>query len=403
MPSRRQVLAGLGSASTAALAGCLGDDVDFSPGTDANTDWPMPRYDRANNAYSPDAKAPRDGVRERWTYEDGNASTGPPVVADGVAYLPTNGALVALDTTTGDEQWRFTPSDHPWIAPPVVHDGMVYVTEVTTDGVYALDANSGEEVWSFADAGNVDAGVHLLAGERIFEPVLYAGSENGGLFRLDAKTGELTWQTDLFGNISTMGYRRSTLYVGTQSGEVYAFQDTVDGVAEPTEGWRQKVGSTVRAVLPTGEGVLVHTFADPLQCLQTGLHAGTTRWTMDEKLANSAPVSANYTVFTAGYERLAAFPDYDKETKWELDGRYDGTGPVAAGDTLYVSSSDDKAVHGFALDGGVGAFGVRFDAKRWSHSIQAVPEGLAVADGALFVACGLGRERNVTLYCLESA
>lgn len=404
MPSRRQLLAGFGSAAAVGLSGCLdgvaGDEPDFAPGTDEDADWPMPRYDSTNTAYSPDAAAPREGVRERWTYEGGMA-TGSPAVVDGTVFLPTAEALVALDATTGDELWRFQPGDQPWTAPPVVHDGTVYVNGVSEDGIYALDVDSGEEVWSVLDAGHVHAGVHLLAGEHVSEPVVYAGSENGGLHRLDAKTGELTWETDLFGNVSAIGYRMPSLYVGTRSGEVYAFHDSVDGVAEPGESWRRKVGSAVEAVLPDEECVLVHTFGGPLRCLQAGAHAGTTRWELDPAAANSAPVHAGYTFFAAGYEQLSAVREYDKQTQWQVDGRYDGTGPVAAGDTLYVSSGD--AVHAFKLDGGTGAFGHRFDAKRWSHPTPAVASDLAVADGAVFAACQGREESDVTLYCLEPA
>ncbi|WP_135829969.1 outer membrane protein assembly factor BamB family protein [Halorussus halobius] len=403
MPSRRQVLAGVGSAGTAALAGCVGGDgADYSPGEDADADWPMPRFDPTNTAYSPDAKAPRESVRERWTYEGGFA-TGPPAVADGTVFLPTAEALVALDAASGEEQWRFAPDGQPWTAPPVVHDGTAYVTGVTDSGVYAIDASSGDAVWSVADAGGARGGVHLLAGEYVSEPVVYAGGENGGLVRLDAATGEETWRTDLFGSVSAFGYRLPQLYVGTRGGEVYALVDSVDGADEPDEAWRRKVGSAVRTVLPSGEGVLVHTFGDPLYCLQDGAHAGTTRWTVDQRRANSAPVAANYTFFAAGYGSLTAFRDYDSDTTWRLGGRFDATGPVAAGDTLYASSRD--AVHAFALDGGSwGAFGHRFDAKRWSHPTPAgATEGLAVGDGAVFASCQGSEDSDVSLYCLEPA
>lgn len=403
MPSRRHVLAGLGSTAAAGVAGCLGGDAgaDFSPGTDANTDWPMARYDPVNTAYSPDAKAPRKGVQERWAFE-GTRASGQPVVADGTVFLPMAEALVAIDADSGKRQWRFAPEDGPWFTAPVVHDGLVYVTTSGNGTVFALDATSGEEVWSLASVDLGRAGVHLLAGEHVSEPVLYAGGENGELLRLDAATGEETWRTDLFGTISAFAYRMPQLYVGTYGGEVYAFGDSVDGVEVPSESWRRKVGSAVRTLLPTSEGLLVHTFAGPLRLLQDGAHAGTTRWTIDAKLANSAPVSAKSTLFTAGYDRLAAFRDYDKNARWKLDGRYDPIGPVAAGDTLYASSGD--AVHAFAFDGGTGVDRFRFDAKRWSHPTPAsAVEGLAVADGALFAACEGSDESDVRLYCLEPA
>jgi outer membrane protein assembly factor BamB len=406
MPSRRQLLAGFGSTAAVGLSGCLGrmdlsteTEMDFSPGTDADDDWPMPRHDPSNTAYNADAKAPRDGVAERWTYERG-AATGPPAIVDGTVFLSTSQGLVALDSASGEEVWQYSP-DGGWAAPPVVHDGVVYLTEVGRSGVYAVDADAGEVVWSDPDAGSGPAGVHLLAGEHVSDPVLYLGSRDGEVVRLDAATGEVTWRNDLFGEISAFGYRFGSLYVGTYGGELYAYSDTVDGVEEPGEMWRRKVGSAVETILPDEEGVLVDTFGGPLQCLKDAAHAGTTRWTIDKKWAGSAPVNAGYAFFTAGYEGLSAVREYDKKTEWRLDGRFDSTGPVAAGDTLYVSNGD--AIHAFALDGGTGAFGHRFDAKRWSHPTPAgAVEGLAIADGALFAACRGSEEGDVSLYSLES-
>jgi outer membrane protein assembly factor BamB len=404
MPSRRQLLAGFGSTAAAGLSGCLGginvSESDFTPGTDEDADWPMPRYDSTNAAYNPDAKAPREGVAERWTYERGMA-TGTPAIADGTVFLPTSQGLVALDATTGEEVWRYSPNEHGWTTPPVVHDETVYASESSRSGVSALDAETGDEIWSNPDPGDSRAGVHLLAGEHVSDPVLYAGGENGEVFRLDAATGETTWQTDLFGEISAFGFHFGGLYVGTYGGEIYSFTDTVDGVDEPGEGWRRKVGSAVRTILPDEECVLVHTFGGPLRCIQSGAHAGTTRWQMDSADANSAPVHAEYNFFSAGYERLSAVREYDKKTEWQLDGRYDATGPVAAGNTLYVSDRD--GVHAFKLGGGTGAFGHRFDAKRWSHPTPGgTSEGLAVADGAVFAATQGSEDSDVTLYCLES-
>lgn len=399
MPSRRQVLSGLGTATVATLAGCFNDDgTTFSPGTDSDADWPMARYDASNTAYNPDAIAPRDGVQERWTVESGMA-TGPPAVVDGTVFLPTAEALLALDATTGAEQWRFAPAHQPWPSAPVVHDGVVYVTAIDEDSIHALDAASGTERWALTDVGHVHLAPHLIAGEHISDPVIYTGTEHGELLRLDPATGDVTWQTDLFGTISAIGYRLPGLYVGTSGGEIYTFADSIDGVERPKEGWHRKVGSAVEAILPDEECVLVHTFGGPLQCLGDGAHAGTTRWTIDEKWANSAPVHAGYTFFAAGYEGLVAAREYDKEARWRVRGRYDATGPVAAGDTLYVSSGE--AVHAVALEGGVGVGSVRIGAHRWSHPTPAeAVEGLAVADGAVFAACE-GRTADTTLYCLE--
>lgn len=401
MLSRRQVLSGLGSAAIGGFAGCLDDALSVSPGTDPNTDWPMARYDSTNTAYSPDAKAPREGVRERWTYEDSSA-TGPPAIVDGTVYLPTAEALVALDAADGSEVWRFAPSRQPWPSAPAVHDGTVFVAMIDEDTVYAIDAESGEELWSLPEAGHVHAGPHLVAGEHVSESMLYSGTEDGELLRIDPSSGAVNYRTDLFGAITAIGYRLPQLFVGTAGGEVYGFGDWADSDEPLREGWRRKVGSKVEAILPTSDCIAVHTFADPMTCLQDGAHAGTTRWTASQKWANSAPVLAAYNFFVAGYDGLSAIRDFDSKFLWRLRGRYDATDPVAAGDTLYASSGE--AVHAFALDGGIGVDGYRFGAKRWSHPTEgAAVEGLAVAEGALFAACE-GREGDGTsLYCLEEA
>jgi hypothetical protein len=221
------------------------------------------------------------------------------------------------------------------------------------------------------------------------------------VFRLDAATGERTWTTDLFGEISAYGYFFSSVYVGTYGGELYAFSDSVDGVSEPHDGWRRKVGPAVENVLPDEEGLLVSTFGGPLQCLGTGAHAGTTRWGVAAKLAESAPVSAQSNFFAAGYDGFARIRENDGEVLWHRGGRFDRAAPVAAGDTLYVT--DDDAVHAFGLDGDSGLFGDESPPKRWSHSTPAgAVEGLAVADGAVFAACEGSGESDVSLYCLES-
>ncbi|MCO8246569.1 MULTISPECIES: PQQ-binding-like beta-propeller repeat protein [unclassified Haladaptatus] len=400
MTSRRHVLAGVGGALTAGLAGCLGDSGSSggssNNGTAKDTDWPMPRFDTTNTAYNPEAKAPRHGVLERWTFE-GASATGTPAIVDGRVFLPTGKSLVALDSSSGGVLWQFD-LDHGWSDGPVVHDGLVYVNAL--GDLHALDVKTGEKAWSLTDVEDINTSPHLVAGEHVSPSKLFVGTENGKLLKLDLKTGRILRRTDLFGEITTMAYRLPILYVGTSSGEVYALFER--GTDRPFgEQWRRKVGAQIQGLVPTSEGILVDTFGGPLRCLQDGAHAGTTRWKVPAKQANSAPVYGNYTVFAAGYDSLSAHRDYDKKTKWRYNGRFDRADPVAAGDTLYVSSGD--AVHGFALDGGIGMEGYRYDAKQWSHSTSLAVEGLAVADGALFVACRPGKGESTALYCLESA
>ncbi len=399
MPSRRHFLTGVGGAIAAGLSGCSGSNVESSsdwspdPGTEKDTDWSMPRFDTLNTAYNPDAKAPREGVRERWTFGDGSTlSAGTPAIVDGRVFFPTGQSLVALDASSGDVLWKHT-LDHGDFSDPVVHDGFVYINAL--GDLHALDVKTGEKAWSLTDAGYIDGSPHLVAGDQFPHPKLYAGTGNGKILRLELKTGEILRKTDVFGGITTMAYWPSVLYVGTTGGEVYSFLER--DVDRPLgERWRRKVGAKIEGMVPTSEELLVDTFGGPLRCLQTGPHAGTTRWKVPAKQANSAPVYGDNTVFAAGSDSLTAHRDYDTKTRWKHEGRFDRAAPGGAGDRLYVSDGD--TVHGFALGGD----GSGSEADRWSHPTPSAT-GLSVAEGALFVACEGSMDGDASLYCLESA
>lgn len=395
MPSRRQLLAGLGAAAGTALAGCATIGADrFAPGEDPETDWPMPRHDPGNTAYAPDAVAPREQPTERWTYDEGfDART--PAVVDGTVYLPTATALVALDAADGTERWRFAPENQPWPVPPVVHDGTVYVTMRDEDSLHALDAGSGEELWSLAGEGHLHAAPGLLAGDIVNDPAVLVGDANGRVAALEPDTGERRWTVDCFGGVRALAYRPPTLYVGTTSGEVYAYYAPGEADGDgPRERWRRQVEGRVEAVVPTANGIAVASFGGPLTALRSR-NAGAPTWTAAGERAGSAPVHAGSWFYSAGYDAVSATRGYDGEVGWRASAPLGSAPPVAAGDRLYAAG--ETSVHAFALDGG----GPLAGAKRWSHPVPGGGvQGLAVADGALFVARQSSDENETTLACL---
>lgn len=395
MVSRREFLGRGGCVTATLLAGCLGsDNSSVEPGTNTETDWPWPRGDSDNTAYVPDAKAPRKSVHERWSITEGTAS-GTPAIVDGSVYLPTAKTLLALDVDSGDEQWRFSPPEATALSSPIVYDGRVYLTG--EQNLYALDTETGTTQWSHTDDNHDYTTLTVVAGEGVPTPHIVAGTTSGTVLGLVLHTGERVWQRKLSGTVSAFGFRAFLLYVGTRTGWVYAFY-WKETDKSPNEGWRSKIDGAVETMIPSSDGVAVHSTDGPLRLLQGGPSAGTTFWTIDSELANSAPVYTNPVFYTTGTEGFTAVREYDEKTKWKIDGRYDAAAPVAAGDTLYLSSGD--TVHAFAADGGVGIGPIRTGAKRWSHSTPSAVSGLAIADGALFVAC---EDPGQTLYCLEPA
>ena len=71
---------------------------------------------------------------------------------DQVGDSADQGAIIAIDVSTGSERWRF-PTEHAMGATPAVAGGIVYAGDAG-GVVYALDASTGEERWRKALSGS---------------------------------------------------------------------------------------------------------------------------------------------------------------------------------------------------------------------------------------------------------
>ena len=198
-----------------------------------------------NNIYIRDTGPGRDGGmihafdgtegNLRWSFKAGETIYDAPAASDGRVYLRTYGRIHALDEATGDEIWSFEgrhlfagDGDRmPGFASPLlVEDGVLAVPEVrgalhgldaatgralwssrhgyayavaaAADGTlfvygerfYALDAATGDEIWSISGSWNISGEVTVTDG------VLYAYSGWGYLHALDARTGAPIWTTN---------------------------------------------------------------------------------------------------------------------------------------------------------------------------------------------------------------
>ena len=237
MPSRRRFLTTLGMTSIASLAGCIDfGEATYSPGTDADTEWPMPAYDRGFSAYNPDAAAPRDGVTERWSTAI-PALPRRPVIAAGTVLVPTASGLVALDVGTGEERWRHGKADSR-ARTPVVHDGTAYVGLVDPPGLFALDVETGDQQWHIKNIGYDEAAPTF----GVDYDHLYVGGV-GEVSQIDPTTGKVTARTEVFGSVTALAHNTSLL-VGTEGGEVYSFSVGDRGFSDQ---WRLKVVGSVRS------------------------------------------------------------------------------------------------------------------------------------------------------------
>ena len=116
-------------------------------------------------------------VEEVWRFATGDTvSASSPTVSGGVVYIgSSDGHLYAIDGDTGTEVWSFTAG--PISASPAFSDGVVYVGSFDHN-VYAVDTATGEERWRFGAEATVSSS------PAVWEGVVYVGSQAGFLYAL---------------------------------------------------------------------------------------------------------------------------------------------------------------------------------------------------------------------------
>ena len=223
MERRTRTVAVLVALAAAAAALRCGDlPVDRADG-----DWPMYRGDAAGTGYSPLDElttANVAGLVQAWSYplaaaaptDDGGAgqprparSQATPIVVQGLMYLPTADAVVALDPDDGEEIWRRQVAEGApsrrgvafWpggggsgLAPRVIF--------CAGDRLVALDAATGVPVAEFGSGGEVSLGIPYNSVPLVWEDIVVVGANTprgapggiGNARAFSAVTGEKLWE-----------------------------------------------------------------------------------------------------------------------------------------------------------------------------------------------------------------
>ncbi|RDI72245.1 outer membrane protein assembly factor BamB family protein [Halopelagius longus] len=386
-PTRRCVLAALGSAATLGTAGCTGLRAQYLPRThrrdaDPSGDsgpWPTLGHDARRTASAdgpgPDADArltrlhganhfperqvvvgpdfflfvvrrwfergedgddPFSGVvavdksgAERWRFGTEPDVGVPTVVGNAVVVEDTNGTR-AVDAETGAVNWYYRSGyGFPHVS-PAVRDGRVYVGGRR---FLALDAATGERLWRTEEEMPAAQTCSATA-DGVVVSNGYDGN-GGGLFCLDAEGGSVRWEADV-----------ASTYDPAAVGERRCFSVDEEGVLSAVS------------------------MAD-----------GSVEWTRNrttdgEHLRYEQPVLADGLVLVGGWNApLRAFDPATGETAWTA-------GP--ADERHYAPVAADDGIYGVTREGTV--YEVGFDGtERWRRSIaRTVTCAPSLADGALY-------------------
>ncbi|AKH43915.1 quinohemoprotein ethanol dehydrogenase [Altererythrobacter atlanticus] len=210
------------AAAALALSACSGGrdkpDIDISV-YGAGDDWNNPGGDWAESYFSrlTDIDAANVGrLGLAWEYDLGTARVqeATPVVIDGIMYTSGNlGRVYALDAATGEELWTFVPDidmqanraaccdqANRGVAVQHGHDGNTVFVGALDGWLYALDGASGAVLWKVdtindRSRGYTITGAPELAGDLVI--IGNAGAEydvRGYVTAYDTSSGEEVWR-----------------------------------------------------------------------------------------------------------------------------------------------------------------------------------------------------------------
>src|SRR5438093_9008708 len=188
----------------------------------APVDWSSYGFDLTRNRFNPEEglinAATVSQLDVQWFFSTGSGTafvSASPSVVDGVVYVGAwNGTMYALDAFSGQPLWTFSINDpnpgdrggFPGIqASATVVDGVVYFGAADAN-VYALDALTGALKWKHS-IGKPDTsveGAHVWSSPAVSNGKVYVGKSShrdapcvrGAVIALDAATGAEVWRFD---------------------------------------------------------------------------------------------------------------------------------------------------------------------------------------------------------------
>ena len=142
-------------------------------------------------------------LQKAWTFHTGDKSgffESTPLVIDGTMYVTAQNGVFALDATTGTQLWKFESDGG-------TRRGLAYwpgdastparVYGSTQERLIALDAKSGRMVPQFGGGGFVDLGTTMATPPSLYRDILITPGTSPVIRAWNARTGALIWSFDL--------------------------------------------------------------------------------------------------------------------------------------------------------------------------------------------------------------
>lgn len=257
-----------------------------------------------------------DGTEQgRTPLDGGNDSYQSLTVDDGMVYafgtetMTDGGTLLAIDTASGEEQWRFGVEGSGIASlnssPAAVSDGAVYLA---SDRLYALDAETGEEQWVAETSAlkSMQEATPTVVGDTVY---VGAGRYEDTVYAVDTEDGSIRWENQPDGPGYGVGYWTSAAVAGDYV--VFGFQPVEEGRTRGHYAFDREDGSvawnvTGTVVAPAATEDLVYTGRKALNAAD-----GSVAWEFgdDVPFGTTAPAVVDDTVYVGGASLTAITGD----------------------------------------------------------------------------------------------
>lgn len=334
--------------------------------------WPMYQGDARNTGFDQQQIGPIESPSRKWQFRSKDSPGSSLAVANGIAVFgDIAGNVYALNTETGEELWRFETVGEMESTGPAMTKELV-IAGSSGGTVYALDLQNGQERWRFEAGGSRLAPAPLT----IANGVVYVSGEK--LYALNAGTGEKKWSSDFKPSpnfpLAATSFR---IYVAT-------FNKVI--ALKPADG--RRVWEFTPEGKPTGVSFADGTvyFGDDANTVYAleGT-SGKEQWRFKTDDTAEIPAVAGDTIFVASNQAgIYAINIEDGTERWRFDIPNDGlaqTPPLVTEQTVYVTPSDNQYTYALSSDDG---------SRYWRMETGQSWDPMALANGELYIQSSLG-------------
>jgi len=186
----------------------------------AEGDWPMAAANPQRTSWTPEEV--RGRLNPIWykTIEPYISPKVQIIAANDLLYISTARGLYALDAETGDEVWVY-PTELPLGHSPTIENNVAYVGGLDKK-IHAIDALTGQGLWTFDEA---EAG--FQTNPLVINDVVYMGSRDGYMYAVAAhgtpNQGQRMWRFKTDGPILfSAAYKDGVVYFASNDSHAYA-------------------------------------------------------------------------------------------------------------------------------------------------------------------------------------